>query len=196
MANRFLFACVRRSKVLPFGGGEIEIGPLADSNRCTARQDRCPRRAARDLDRRGRRSSGARCTPPCPRASPACSAPSPRGPRRKCIRLALLYTLLDHSAFLERHHVEAALAVWRYCEDSARFVFGDSLGDDTADTILRALKDTPAGLTRTEISALFARHVETADIARALQALKARGLAHCRAESTAGRAAERWTYFA
>jgi hypothetical protein len=114
----------------------------------------------------------------------------------QCLRLALLYALLDHSDYLERRHVESALAVWRYCEASARFVFGEALGDDVADTILRALKDTPAGLTRTEISALFSRNVEASAIARALQALKARGLAQCRSgAATGGRPAEQWTSF-
>ena len=34
----------------------------------------------------------------------------------------------------------AALALWAYCEASARFVFGEALGDPVADVILGLLK--------------------------------------------------------
>jgi hypothetical protein len=46
--------------------------------------------------------------------------------------------------------MQAALEVCRYCEDSCCFIFGDSLGDVTADTIRAALLRNPDGMTRTE----------------------------------------------
>jgi hypothetical protein len=36
---------------------------------------------------------------------------------------------------------EAALTLWRYCDASARYIFGDLVGDPVADTILRALRN-------------------------------------------------------
>jgi DNA replicative helicase MCM subunit Mcm2 (Cdc46/Mcm family) len=39
------------------------------------------------------------------------------------IRLGLLYALLDLSDHIGPEHLRAALAVWQYCEDSARFIF-------------------------------------------------------------------------
>jgi hypothetical protein len=195
--NRFLFCCARRSKVLPFGGGEFDVGPLAAQvegliNRAHWGALQGPQRV---LWTDAAKVLWCEAYPGLSEGKPGLLGAVTSRAEAQCIRLALLYALLDHSAYLERHHVEAALAVWRYCEDSARFVFGNALGDDLADTILRALKDTPAGLTRSEISALFSRNVEASAIARALQALKARGLAQCRAEATAGRATERWTFF-
>ena len=42
------------------------------------------------------------------------------------LRLALIYALLDGSAFIDEPHMLAALACWDYAEASARFVFGDA----------------------------------------------------------------------
>jgi hypothetical protein len=41
----------------------------------------------------------------------------------------LVYALLDGYDLMTRRHLEAALAVWGYCLESARRVFGDALGD-------------------------------------------------------------------
>ncbi len=86
----------------------------------------------------------------------------------------------------------AALAVWEYCESSARFIFGNTLGDPVADEILRALRRAPSGLTRTEIRDLFGRHKRKETIARALDTLVRRRLARCETEPTGGRDAERF----
>ena len=48
----------------------------------------------------------------------------------------MLYALLDGSAVIRLEHLQAALAIWRYCEESARLIFGDKLGDPDADVIL------------------------------------------------------------
>ena len=68
------------------------------------------------------------------------------------VRLALTYALLDCSEHIDLTHREAGLAVWRYSADSAASIFGDSLGDLSADEIWAAAKDRPAGVTRTEVS--------------------------------------------
>ncbi len=52
----------------------------------------------------------------------------------------------------------AALAVWDYCEASARYIFGDALGQPDADRIRKELVASPEGLTRTEIRDIFGRH--------------------------------------
>ena len=74
------------------------------------------------------------------------------------MRLACLYALLDASPVIREVHLQAALALWRYCEESARYVFDQSLGDPVAEKILKALRASANGLTRTEIRDMFARH--------------------------------------
>ena len=56
------------------------------------------------------------------------------------MRLALVYALLDGSSVIEAQHLNAGLAVWSYCEASARLIFGDAVGDVSADQMLKALR--------------------------------------------------------
>jgi hypothetical protein len=58
--------------------------------------------------------------------------------------------------------------VWRYSADSASWIFGDSLGDPTADEIWAASKERPAGVTRTEVSDRFSRNKKRREIDRAV----------------------------
>ena len=89
-------------------------------------------------------------------------------------------------------HLRAALAVWEYAERSVRHIFGSKMGDPAADRIVDALRDHPAGISRTEISALFGRHMSANQIERALQYLKAHRQATPVQETTGGRPTERW----
>jgi DNA-binding NtrC family response regulator len=66
------------------------------------------------------------------------------------------------------------------------------LDGSTAGWILDALKKAPNGLTRSEISGLFARHRPAEEIARALTALAERSLIGLDRTKTAGRPVERW----
>lgn len=70
----------------------------------------------------------------------------------------------------------AALAVWDYCEASARYIFGDALGYPDADRILAELRATPEGLTRTEIRDSFGNFVSHRDIQKIVSEIATRGL--------------------
>lgn len=74
------------------------------------------------------------------------------------MRIACLYAVLDTSQVIREEHLRAALAVWVYSLASAKWIFGDQLGDPVADEILRNLRANPDGLTRTDISDLFGRN--------------------------------------
>ena len=109
------------------------------------------------------------------------------------MRLALVYALLDSSRSIEAEHLSAGLAVWSYCEASARLIFGDALGDVTADEVLKELRAAPGGLTRTELSGRFGRNKSALEISRALTVLTQHGLVRSEKEDvTAGRPPERW----
>ncbi len=109
------------------------------------------------------------------------------------MRLACIYALMDMVAEIGVEHLQAALAVWSYCEESARYVFGDAPADPVAHTILAALRNTPTGLTRAEISGLFSRDRNSAEIQAALDELVAAGQAYATKQAGfKGRPAERW----
>ena len=108
------------------------------------------------------------------------------------VRLAALYAVMDCSHQIGAAHLKAALALWDYAEDSARYIFGDATGEPVADRIHEALKAAPEGMTRTRISKLFGRHRDAAEIDRALQTLLTGGRARREKETTGGRSAERW----
>jgi hypothetical protein len=106
------------------------------------------------------------------------------------LRLSLLYALLDRSAFIDESHLRAALEIWRFVDESARFVFGDSLGDHIADTILASLRGNPEGLSRRDVSDLFGRNEDAARIKVAVDMLVRRGFVSVEKVATAGRPKE------
>ena len=55
-------------------------------------------------------------------------------------RISALYAALDGHSIVEVVHLKAALALWEHAEASTRMIFGDSLGDPDADTMLRAIR--------------------------------------------------------
>jgi hypothetical protein len=107
------------------------------------------------------------------------------------MRLGCIYALLDGSREIRPEHLRAALAVWEYSFDTARWVWGDSLGDPTADELLLILRAHPQGMSATAISTAFGNHGKE-DLGRAKGVLLKNGLARCESIPTSGRPEERW----
>lgn len=108
------------------------------------------------------------------------------------LRLSVIFALLDQKTAIETAHLTAALAVWACAEASVRHIFGDRLGDRVADQVLHAIRSVPAGLSRTEIRDLFARHQSANQIEQALALLAGLNQIERRSEQTEGRPVERW----
>jgi hypothetical protein len=49
------------------------------------------------------------------------------------LRLSLVYALLDCSDEIQPAHLEAALAVWEYCQRTAEWIFSNLSGNSIAD---------------------------------------------------------------
>jgi hypothetical protein len=108
------------------------------------------------------------------------------------LRLSMIYALLDMTATIQRPHFEAALEVVRFCQDSARAIFGEMTGDPIADRIYEALQDGP--LSKKQIlHDVFSRNVPAPVVAAALKVLERAGLAYPMRVNTAGRPAEVWS---
>jgi len=65
-----------------------------------------------------------------------------RGPSM-VIRLSLIYALLDKKTTIGVEHLEAALAVWRYCEASATMLFGGKSGGGIREKLIQLLNGGP-----------------------------------------------------
>jgi hypothetical protein len=107
------------------------------------------------------------------------------------MRLAALYAVLDGHNAINSAHLNAAFALWQYAEDSTKLIFGNSLGDPVADTILNAIR-TNGELTDSQLSELFGRNMSAAKLARAKNVLLTAGLAHCATEESGGRPRMVW----
>ncbi|MSU78931.1 MAG: DUF3987 domain-containing protein [Gemmataceae bacterium] len=59
------------------------------------------------------------------------------------LRLALIYALLEQKQDIGTEHLEAALAVWRYSEESAQMLFQSKSSDPLGDKVLRLLGNGP-----------------------------------------------------
>jgi hypothetical protein len=189
--NRFLWICTRRAQFLPEGGNlaSVKLAPLLERLRAALTFAAGMGALARDHAARALWIAEYRGLA---EGRPGLLGAMTARAEAQVMRLALLYALIDQSRAIGEVHLRAALAVWTYALASARYIFGAQLGDPTADTILHALRATPAGMTRTEISNLFGRNKGAAELARALGTLQSLGLVRCESEPTEGREAERW----
>lgn len=175
--NRFLWACVRRSKLLPEGGcfEDIALGPVVRHIRDSL---------AFALDVKAlRRDPAAKAAWADVYASLTADRPGLVGAltaraEAQVTRISNLYAVLDQSAMIRPAHLSAALALWDYCEKSVYHIFGAMVGDrlaDEIDAMLRTAGET--GLTRTDIHNAFHRHTEKTRIESALTLLDRLGRA-------------------
>ncbi len=189
--NRFLWACVRRSKKLPFGGelSSVDMSPIIRGLRSA-------------LDHgAGRMSFAENARDPWVEMYDSLTEDRPgmfgmitARAEAQTLRLAILYALAAGSHEIGVEHLASAYAVWGYCEDSALHLFGDQLGDADADKLVDALRSTPEGMTRTEIRDLFGRNKKPEDLQRILNLLEHAGKAYSEraAGESGGRPTETW----
>ena len=174
LANRFVWMLAKRSKRLPFGGEwhTVNLQPIsreivgilqfaAGEHRMGWADDARPLwMEAYDA-----------LTEDRPGMFGAVTARA----EAQTLRLAMLYALADCSYEIRRTHVESALAVWEYAEESARYIFGDAIGDAGADKVLEELKAREEGMTRTEIRDLFGRNRSGEELDRIMEVLAEAG---------------------
>ena len=192
-ANRCLWTSVRRSQSLPDGGAlpPDQLSSLARElhralhwaqSQTELLFHRTP--AARELwqDRYPALSQG----------RPDVYGAATSRAEAQVLRLSAIYAALDCSPVVEASHLHAALAVWDYCQASARLFFDVAPIDPTARRISEALNAAPEGLTKGQISALFHRHVGRERIDLALQQLSSLGAVTRHIEAGRGRPSTLW----
>jgi hypothetical protein len=189
--NRHLWLCVRRSKELPEGGAVDETVLATLQTRLVEALTFARGQAEMRRDKAAREIWCAvygQLSADRPGLSGALLGRS----EAHVLRLSMLYALLDGSASIEAAHLMAALALWDYCEQSVKHIFGDALGDPVADELLRLLRASPDGVTRWQMSDHFGRNVASDRIGNALSVLASHQLAQAETQQTGGRPREVW----
>lgn len=198
LANRFIFVLVRRSKFLPSGQGaplellEEHLSPLSRIAECAKKRGELKRDADAEV-------LWAKVYPKLEQEIPGLAGSILARGAAQVLRLSLLYCLSDleeaemaHSA-IRVPHLMAALAVWNYCKDSVRYIFGDAVGDPVADRLLRLLKTSPQ--TGNNLYEAMGKHGGDRDRKeQALELLLRLELAHTITIPTGGRPVEEWHY--
>jgi len=168
-ANRFLWCCVKRARELPDGGRLPALSPFTDRLHAAVTFAATAGELHRDpaaqrlwFEVYGRLTSD----------HPGLLGAVTGRAEALVMRLACIFAICECSHVVTVPHLRAALEVWRYCYDSAAYIFGDTVGDATADLILRRLKAAyPEKLSKTELHDLFKRNRTATDLDRALQVL-------------------------
>ena len=168
--NRFLWICARRSKLvaLPSRMPETELSPL----------QREMWRLVAQAQKRGAMTLNGNALelwesiyPELSQEHTGLAGSIINRAEAQTLRLALVYALLDGQGSIDETHLQAALAMWRYAQDSALYIFGDRAADPLEVKILETLKTGP--LTATELSRVLSGHVPKERLQPLLQQLEA-----------------------
>jgi hypothetical protein len=149
-ANRFLWVCARRANYLPEPPSFADLGltshfeylkkaalwasQVGEMERSDA-ASKIWHEKYRELSAEGEGKFGA--------ATDRAEA--------QVLRLSMNYALSSGERLIDVGAQEAAFAMWKYCEDSARFLFDDTLTKPEAKRILAALRSKREGITNSEI---------------------------------------------
>lgn len=175
--NRFLWCFVERQGLKPFGGEDIdwsnEIVELYKAVEFT----RAQRRIFMD---RGAREKWDRIYEDLSEDVPGVvGAVISRG-EAQVIRLALIFAMLDLSEHITAEHLKAALALWQYCDDSARIIFGGIT--KAHNRIVEFLRTGPKTIQEFR-EVLFAKNRKVEEIRADLDTLAATGKVYLNAEA-------------
>jgi hypothetical protein len=188
-ANRFIWVGSVRSKHLPFGG-IVDRGELAS----LANRLREAVSFARTVKEMAWAQDAAHVWrdiyPELSGAKPGLLGLVTARAEAQTLRLAMIYALLGKSAEIRLEDLRAALELWRYSADSAAYIFGQALGDPTADAIVELLRARPEGVTRTELNTHFDRNKSKAQLEAAISLVQSNGLVRIDRRDTGGRPVE------
>jgi hypothetical protein len=152
-ANRFLVVLVRRSKFLPEGGEEVNLNTIVTRLHDAVEAAKGQGLVGRDV---AARELWADEYPRITQGRDGLRGALCGRAEAHVLRLSLLYALFDSSPAIRPEHLQAALAVWDYCERSIVHIFGGASGDQDRERILGALADGP--MTLTELHRAFSNN--------------------------------------
>lgn len=188
-ANRFLWVSVRRSKLLPDGGRDLDLTHHAERLALAAEQARSVGRMYRD---QGATALWRRVYAELADDNPGglLAAVTSRA-EAHVLRLSMIYALLDGRGTITERHLLAALALWRYSRSSAAMIFGDVAADPVEQAVLAAITQAP-GISRRELHKALGGHTKAAALNEILTRLRNANKIRLETIETATKPAERW----
>lgn len=103
------------------------------------------------------------------------------------VRLSMIYALCDGRKYVDDIHVQAALALWRYAQASAEFIFSDDVMGNRMDAKIKdILFALPAGMSLTEIHNATGNNHKAAELRSSIQRLVDAGLVRSESVRTEG----------
>jgi hypothetical protein len=190
-ANRFLFFASKRSRVLPEGeSAPLEVlTPVAEQLREVCEWGSTPRLLHRDDEAATLwREMYAELS----EGRPGLIGSVTNRAEAQVLRLSVLYAALDCSERIRSEHLMAALAIWKYADASAGWVFGNATGNPDADAVLALLRANGGEMERGAIVKALSGHVFGGRLDRALGILKEAGMMTSAKVATGGRPSEAW----
>jgi hypothetical protein len=191
-ANRFLWICAQRSKALPEGGAiaSVDFAPLLKRLTKAIAFGRTARQMRRDA---ATKAAWNAVYEMLSEDRTGLANTLLARAEAQVLRLSMLYALLDETVIIRHEHLNAALALWEYAEDSAAYIFGQATGDETADTLLQALeKAGTSGLAQNYlVQEVFHHNTKAAEVTRALHLLEKHRRIVARHQPPAGGMADR-----
>ncbi|NCC04832.1 MAG: hypothetical protein EOM37_12525 [Proteobacteria bacterium] len=112
------------------------------------------------------------------------------------VRLSMIYALCDGRKQVDAVHVQAALALWRYAQASAEFIFSDdAVGSKLDAKIHDLLLKTPAGSSLTDLHNATGKNHKAEELHRSIQRLVDAGLVRSESIKTDGAVRSKTVFF-
>ena len=162
-ANRFLWSFVTKSKSLPFGGDDLDTSSLRQRVAEVVEKAKTIGRMTRSSEANTLWALGYKSLTD-EKESPVWDSVTSRA-EGQVLRLSMLFALLDCTPVIEVGHLRSALAVWSFCDDSARLLFSDvkTKPESFESKIVGHVRNQP-GLTRTELRDKFHHSTKMTDL--------------------------------
>lgn len=185
--NRFLFTAAKRSKELPFGG----IVPVLELENLKEELEKAvnfAKTAGQVVFDNQTQETWAYIYHELTSEIPGLVGVLSARTEPLTLRIAAIYAVADRSNKIQLPHLRAALAVMDRETETLFYLFGNSTGDPTAETILAALKESFGQLSKEDIrSNVFSRNKSSDEIVAALEFLETLGKIKKQTIKTPGR---------
>lgn len=171
-ANRFLWLCVRRPKLEPFPR-EMAPETLRQFQQRLVRILKSARKQKRMRFTDSARELWRQQYPSIASDRPGLLGSILNRAEAYIRRIALIYALLDEASAVDDIHLLAALALWKFNEDSAAFIFGGFEADPVERRIIEALAESGGKMNTTALYKAFGNHLSKERLTIAMNTLLA-----------------------